>query len=460
MTPHLRRQSALAILIFTAVWAVFMLVSLRTGLLNCFYFDTTFAHVQGIDFFPVERGWRNLLDGRSMFDTFHSTYGPRATWLVYHPGIVLVLGPVLMAFQPWTAYAVWSVLAMLMLVAAAWVIARRGTDPLRRAVVGLVVVGGFPTFILLYSGNVQAVIVLAVALIFAAVDSMRTVGRTRRNEAMLLAGLLLSLFSKPIVLPMLLLLLLLPETRRSALRALAMYLGFSLLVIVIPAINPAATDWSRRWLLLTHLDVVRSTMNVYTNGMVVTRDMQDNGVHWLGMLGFTDYRLLHVDVYSLPALLDGLFRTSTPNSLYRVPLLLCVEVSLLVALIRDRADRFEAALLTLMATSLILFLSYGLVWEYHYTGVFPIVGLLLVRGRFDRFEKAVAAIGAILWLPGLFVFFRHADLTLLSYQTILRLDRVLPVVVLFALLLYRAGAIALGSRAGLRLFRVAGHPPK
>jgi len=439
--------------IITAVWAVTILLSLHYGWLDAFFFDTSRAHVQGIDFFPVERGWLNLLAGRSEFDTFRSGYGPYATWLVYHPALVVALGPFFMAFRPWVAYGIWSVVSMGLMGLSAGFLIRRGSDPLRRALVALLLLGSFPAILMLHVGNVQAVLVLSGALIFVAVDSMADNGVTPRNEAMLLAGLLLSLFSKPVVFAMLPLLLLLRQTRRSALRALVIYAVISLLFLVVPGLNPVAMTWAQRWFLMNHPEIVAQTMNPFTNGFNITPPMQDNVIHWLAMRGLVDFRLLHIGVYSLPALLDGWFGRHTPDALYRIPSILVLELSLLVCLIRDQRDRLEAALSILMAASLLVFISYGLAWEYHFTAAFPIAGLLLLRNHWGRIDRAILALSAVLWLPSLYVFLRGSDAASLSVQNELRLERVVPAVLIFLLLLVRALWIAFRSPRGLGIRR-------
>jgi len=445
-----RERWAKAVWIATALWVCVMVGSLRYGWLDRFFFDTSQAQVQGIDFFPVERGWLNLVDGRSEFDTFHSTYGPHATWLLYHPALAVVVGPLLMAFSPWTAYGAWTGIALVMMAVAAWLVMRTGTDPLRRALVALLMMGSFPTFLMLHVGNVQALLVLAVVLVLAAFISIQQEGSTRRNQAMLLAGLLMSLLSKPVVLVMLPLLVLLPETRRTALKALGIYIVVSLLFLVVPGLNPEAISWTQRGELATHPAIVTQTMNVYTNGFVVTPPMKDNSIHWLAMLGLADYRFLHIDVYSLPVLMDGWLRVHTPDALYRIPGVLLLGLTVLVGFMREKRDRLEAALMTLMAASLLAFLSYGLVWEYHFTAVMPLAGIFLMRGAMGRFERAVVAMGVVVWLPSLYVLMAGKDLSLLSVQTMLHAERVVPVVVIFCLLVYRAARIALVSKGGLR----------
>ena len=296
---------------------------------------------------------------------------------------------------------------------------------------------------MLYVGNIQALLVLSIALVLASVDAMRNEGATRRNRGLLLTGLLISLFSKPAVLAMVPLLLILKQTRRTTLKALGIYAIVSFAFLIVPGLNPAPTTWADRIQLATHPDVVRQTMNVYTNGFVVTPAMKDNSVHWLAMIGLSDFRMQHVDVYSLPAFLDGLLRTRTSDALYRIPAIVILEMSLLVWFVRSRPQRLDAALMVMMAASLLVFLSYGLVWEYHYTGVLPIAALLLMRKKTSTIEWTIIALGIVVWLPSLYFVVSTQNLSQLWVETVIRLNRVLPVLAIFCLLLVRAWNLAL-----------------
>jgi hypothetical protein len=53
--------------------------------------------------------------------------------------------------------------------------------------------------------------------------------------------------------------------------------------------------------------------------------------------------------------------------------------------------------------------------------------------------------GVVVWLPSLYVFVSDKDVAQLWVQTMIRFDRVVPAVVVFCLLLLRAGALALES---------------
>jgi len=431
-------------------WIAFLLLSLKTGWLNNFYFDTSHTSTPGMDYFSVVRGWLNLRNGISEFDTFHSTYGPYASPLNYHPLLAVVVGAPMMFFSPWTGYAVWAVLSAGLLALSAWIIARRSSHPSQRPAVMLLVAGSFPAFILFQSGNVQALLVLAMAMIFTAMEDLRETPGKPIALVMLLAGLLISLFSKPTVLALVPLLLLIKETRRTTVIALATYVPVSFLSLTWHAWNPIALTWHDRWLWMTHPNAIAQTMNEYTNHFTVTRPMMDNAIHWFNMVGLTDFRFLHIDIYSLSALMDGWLGTHTPDALYRVPMLLVVEVSLLVALIRDRRAKLEAALMVTAASSLLLILSYGVVWEYHYTLVLLVTALLVVRRSTDILERIALALGLLAWLPSMFFFFRNDNMSSLHVQTILRTERVVPVAIMFLLLLTRAVILALRNPEGLR----------
>jgi hypothetical protein len=133
-----------------------------------------------------------------------------------------------------------------------------------------------------------------------------------------------------------------------------------------------------------------------------------------------------------------------------VPGLLLLELSLLIALMRTPARRLEAALLTLMAASLLVFLTYGLVWEYHYTALLPIGALLLVRGKLSTIERVLIALCVLSALPSLYIFLRGARLDSPASMLWLHGERLLPAIAAFALLLGRAAQLVFTDPAGLR----------
>jgi len=438
-----RKTAAAIVWVATAAWVAVLLASLRYGLLDRFFFDSSHAHVQGIDFFPEVRAFLSVLHGHSAYDTFSVNYGPYATWFLYHPLLALALGPELFWMQPWTAYAAWIVISFMLMAVSAWLVMQLSSDPLRRALVALAMLGAFPVYSMLYVGNVQALTVLAVTLVLVGLARMAGLEGAqkdyaavmRRCQGMLMAGLLLSFFSKPVVLLMLPLLWMMPETRRTAWKAIAIYAAVSLAFVAVPLLNPDGMDWSERISLAAHPAIVQQTMNIYTNGFKVTPPMKDNAVHWFSMVALADYRLMHIDVFSLSVFLDSWLHMHTPEALYRLPAILILEFSAMVALLRGRRARLQAALHLTMAASLAYLVMYSLVWEYHYTALLPVLGMLLVRKRWNAAEKTMLALGALVCLPSLYFLVSQQNPALLSVQNVIRLDRVVPATAIFCILL-------------------------
>jgi hypothetical protein len=445
----MKRSNAMAARILywlTGVGVLVELLGLRLGLLNHFFFDTMHADVQGFDYFSLPKAWINLTLGYSEYDTFRAPlYGPHASWYLSHPAVAVWLGSWLSLFPPMVSYGVFTLLSLGMMAAIAWLLAREAEDALTRAVIWFVVLTAFPTYWMLYVGNVQALLVLALALVF--VGMLRLARDRPHGAAYLLAGLLLSLLTKPVVLLMLPLLLLLRETRKATARALGIYVLVSVIFEVVPLFNPEAIGLSRVAYLAFHPQFVREHMNIYANHFQLTPEMKDNSIHWLNLVAQSGMRLMHVDVYSLPVFLDTLLHTRTPDWIYALPTLAVLVLMLLVARREPTRERLYLALLLLLAASLAFFTTYPTVWEYQYTSVLPVVAILLLVPR-ELFSSRALRLSAIVlalcaWLPSLYVLTEGHELTA-GMLTLVRLDRVVPVTLLFVLLL-AVVALALSS---------------
>ena len=431
----------------TAAWVLLELLSLRLGLLNAFFFDTSHADVQGIDFYSLPKAWLNLASGRSLYGTFDPpAFGPHFTWYLAHPLLAITLGWPLSRFGPSESYGSFTLLSLSVMSTSAALWARETEDPLHRCLIWLMLLGSFPTFLMLWVGNVQCLTVLGLTL--SLVGFVRLQRERPFAGAYLLLGLLVSLFTKPVVLLMLPLLLFLPESRRWALTALGIYLPVSLLCVFVPALNPEGVGLSRLVWLLTHPGFVRETMDVYANRLQLTPDMRDNSIHWFNLVAQSGFRLQHVDVYSLPVFLDGLVGRRTPDWPYLLPTALVLGLSAAVARMREPGRRQQAALLLLMAASLDFFLTYPTVWEYQYTAVLPVAAGLLVIGPDvlpQQLRRWCLALALCICLPSLYFLSGSAAPTP-GILAVIRADRVVPVSALFAILILRVGRAAL-SRA-------------
>ena len=357
-----RAQLTRALPWLTGLWVSLELISLRIGILSPFFFDTARADVQGIDFFSLPKAWLNLRAGRSLYGTFDPpAFGPHVTWYLAHPLLGVVLGWPLSQLAPTDSYGAWTLFSLGVMAVSASVLAQETGDALVKGTIWLLLLGAFPTFLMLWVGNVQSLTVLGLALLFAGL--LRLWRERPGAHTRVAAGLLISLFTKPVVLLMLPLLLLLRETRRVAAWAGGAYVSVSLLFLVLPALNPEGIGLRRTAWLLAHPAFVRRAMNSYANGLGLTPDMRDNSVHWLNLVAQSGWRLQHVDVYSLPVFLDGVFRVRTPGWLYLLPPLAVLGLSVGVACIREAASRRQAALLLVNAGSHAVFLTYPTVWE-------------------------------------------------------------------------------------------------
>ena len=364
-------------------------------------------------------------------------YGPHFTWYLAHPLLAVVLGWPLSRLAPGDSYGVFTILSLAVMAVCAWLLGREGQDGFTRRLIWLLLLGAFPSFSMLYVGNVQSLTVLGLSLLL--IGMLRLVREQRGAESYILAGLLVSLFTKPVVLLTMPLLLLLRETRRTAWRALALYVPVSLLFEVVPLLNPQRISLPRVFWLAVHPAFVRATMDIYTNQLVLTPDMRDNSIHWFNLVAQSGFRLQHIDVFSLPVFLDGLFGTHTPDWLYLLPTFAVLACSVIVARIQETPRRRICALLLTMAASLDFFLSYPTVWEYQYTAVLPVAAVLLTLRDSVWFSRRAWAwsfgLSAFAWLPSLY-FLSGSALPSANVVTLVRLDRVLPVTGLFGLLLW------------------------
>jgi len=301
---------------------------------------------------------------------------------------------------------------------------------------------GFPTFWMFYVGNMHAPLILALTFIFLAIDTFSftelTVTNIQQANRYLMAGLLISFFTKPIVLLMLPLLLLLKQTQKTTLVCLGIYAVVSFLFIVVPVLNPEGIGLEKLLKVATDFGFIKNNMNIYQNHFVLNAYMKDNSIHWLNLIAQSDYRLMHVDVFSFPVFIDTLLGYPLNAAWYKLPIYLTILLSFLVPFISNRQMKFQTALLLLMAITFTFFLSYNTVWEYQYASVAPVLALFPVLYERNVFYKK--------WIPLLFVsaviidlpnlyFLLHGKLITNNLLLLIRFNRVIPVVVMFIVMI-------------------------
>ncbi len=443
MNTKLKNTLVLYLPVITIVWCIIMLASLKTGWLNAFFYDAANLQVQGIDYFALPKTFLNLKAGISMFDTWGGVpYGPYATWYLGHPAFGVLVCSWFAFFAPWTSYWLFVGFSFLLMLFAAWLVAERAASFLSKRLAWLLMLFGFPTFWMFYVGNMHAPLILALTFIFLAIDTFSFTELTDTNiqqaNRYLMAGLLISFFTKPIVLLMLPLLLLLKQTRKTTLVCLGIYAVVSFLFIVVPVLNPEGIGLEKLLKVATDFGFIKNNMNIYQNHFVLNAYMKDNSIHWLNLIAQSDYRLMHVDVFSFPVFIDTLLGYPLNAAWYKLPIYLTILLSFLVPFISNRQMKFQTALLLLMAITFTFFLSYNTVWEYQYASVAPVLALFPVLYERNVFYKK--------WIPLLFVsaviidlpnlyFLLHGKLITNNLLLLIRFNRVIPVVVMFIVMI-------------------------
>ena len=431
-------------LIIIAIVA-FILLSLHFGWLNMFFYGAEIKpNVQGIDYFAVPKSFLNLLEGRSIFDSWGgAAYGPHSTWYLAHPAFSLFVASWFSFFAPWTSYWLFVIFSIAIMAYCGYLISQTTNNIFKKQLSYLLLLCAFPTYWMLFVGNMHAPLVLALTLILISIYEL-TYSENEKDikvaNKKLLVGLLISFFSKPIVLLMLPLLLLTKETRKTTIKSLIVYVIVSILFIVIPQLNPQGIGLNKLMHVAFDFDFIKANMNIYQNHFVLNEYMKDNSIHWLNLIAQSDYKFYHIDVFSLPVFMDGLVGDVTPSGIYKIPIYISLFLSVGVAFIVDKKIRLESTLLLVMAISLSFFLSYNTVWEYQFASALPVVALLLMLKEKDVFYKKYISImfyiGLFLCLPSFYFLVRGGDFSG-NALTIIRLDRILPVLFLFVIMIFQ-----------------------
>jgi hypothetical protein len=432
---------------FTIGFVLLMACSLYFGWLNTFFFGAEHAQVQGIDYFAVPKSYLNLMEGKSLFDTWGGVaYGPYATWYLAHPAFSVFIASWFSYFSPWISYALFAVFSLAVMVYCAYLISTITENVFHKRLAYTVILCAFPTYWMLYVGNMHAPLVLALTLMMISLYEHAYNEKTKRADSFLFAGLLISFFSKPIVLLMLPLFLLLKETRKITFLSLIIYAFVSLLFIIVPVLNPESVGWTKLTNILFDFDFIRQNLNIYKNGFVLNEYMKDNSIHWLNLIAQSDHKLMHIDVFSLPVFVDTLLGRSTPAGIYKLPIYISLMLSIAIPFIEDKKIRLESALLLVMAISLTFFLSYNTVWEYQFASVLPVIAILpILKQRNVFYAKNIPLMfiaGLFVCLPSLYFLVHNGNYQTNAALTLIRITRIIPVLIIFIVMIFHLIVVA------------------
>lgn len=444
------KNSWLFVLLIT-VWIFCMLLSLNYGWFDSFFWAAQHAKVQGIDYFALPKSFLNLLEHRSLYDSWHGEpYGPYATWYLAHPLFSVLVMSWFAFLSPWISYAAFVVFSLLIMVYCASRFAKHASNSSQKFVYYGLFLVSFPLYWMLYVGNMHAPLVLSLTLIYLSIYGMLVhPGNDKAYNGQLLVGLLCSFFSKPMVILFVPALLIVKETRRTMVLALLIYVLVSFIFLVLPPLNPEAVGLAKLFPVLFDFDFIKETMNIYKNQFVLTDFMKDNSIHWFNLIAQSGYRLNHIENFSFPVFLDTILGRQLQIGIYNIPVYCCLLSSLFVSFIRERSVRLQVLLFILMMASLSYFLSYNTVWEYQFTSIAPLMALVFLQKEQRMFStaqlRAFFFIGSFLYLPSTYFLLDQSTMNL-SFISLIRASRAIPVLLLFLLIAYQAIKMMFNAR--------------
>lgn len=416
------------------------LLSLHFGWFNVFFYGAEHANVQGIDYFAVPKSFLNLLEKRSAYDTWGGIpYGPYSTWYLAHPAFSVFVASWFSIFSAWISYWLFCIFSLGILFFCAYLISKTTNDGFKKKLSFFFLLCAFPTYWMLYVGNMHAPLVLALTLIMLGIYELTYGNNDQQALNKLFIGLLISFFTKPVVLLMLPLLLMMRETRKTALKSMLIYGVVSIVSISVPLLNPQGIGWNKILNVVFDFDFMKENLNIYKNNFVLNDYMKDNSIHWFNLIAQSDYKLIHIDVFSLPVFMDVLVGHETASRAYKIPIYMSLLLSISIGFIGDKKLRLETSFLLLMAISLTFFLSYNTVWEYQFTSILPLIALLPVLREKNVFYKKyipfMVGLGLLVCLPSFYFLIRESDLSSRLTLTIIHSSKIIPVLLLFVLMI-------------------------
>lgn len=331
-----------------------------------------------------------------------------------------------------------------------YLIQKRVSSFLYKNIIFLIIMCSIPTFAMLHGGNSQAHVILSITLIMVGIYDLTyeiddaKIKSAKRN---IFIGLLISFFSKPIILLLLPMLLIEKMTRALTFKSIIIYAVVSFLFIAVPVLNPQGIGFSKIYYLATHLDYVKENMNIFKNNFVLNDYMKDNSIHWFNILILSDNKLNHVDVFSLPAFINTILGYDAPAFIYKIPLYISLVLSFFIFFIKDQRVRLEAILAMIMIITFSYLICYNIVWEYQFTFALPIISMLFILKDKNVFYQpylvALICIGIIICLPSGYFLIRKSDFFVkdgfhINWQlalNLIRCNKIIPAVVIFIMLI-------------------------
>ncbi len=405
----------------TITFVLLMLLSLEFGFFDTFVVGSWHGRI-GNDFFSVPRSFLNLSQQTSMFsNTGFSNYGPYGSMFTYHPVLSILLGSWLSLFNPWVSYSLFVLISVFILIYCGFLISKQTKNILTKRFAYFAILCTFPTYLMLWNAQMHVFTVLAITLIIVCIlEIFANKKKFKKNKihAKLLIGLLVSLFTKPIVILIFPVLFLTKETRRTVIICLGIYTLVTVVFFIVPFLNPES-DNIQHWMFLFHHSDIGYTGDSESFNTITSP--------------------AYFEFFSLPTFLDSLSLKKINPLVYKIPLFLVLIPSILILFVRERNDRILIVLLTIILAICSFYLSYSRIWEYFYTTLLPTIPVLAILHKKELFAdrkrilKNSLLISASFYLPTLFFLSRNHPYYFLEIS---RIMRVIPVMLIFMSLLF------------------------
>jgi hypothetical protein len=417
---------------------IIFLLLLKFGILDQFFF-TGIVGNKGIDYFALPKGFLNLLEGRSIFDTWGGTaFGPYATWYIAHPTFAVMIMPFFSIFPTWISYWLFVVFSMVLMLISAYFFTTLIQNYWIKALFYFVLICTFPTYLMLYVGNMHAPVILALSFLFIAIYLIIKPIEGLSYKWFFIIAMIVSLFTKPVVLIMFPVFLIIEKTRKLTIYIIGLYILISFLFIIFPLFNPEGVGISNLFsLTVEHLQNKR---NIYTNGFNLTPLMKDNIIHWINLISMSDYYFKHIEIFGFATFCNDILGFDLPKILYKLPVIFSVFGAFALYFTKENNAKYLAVLFLIMSISLTVFISYNLVWEYQYASVTPVFVMIIILFLHQNISKHVfyllAFFAVWFYLPSPFFIFNKSNNWSVTSQNLLHASRALPVFIVYCTLYF------------------------
>ncbi|MFA6584218.1 MAG: hypothetical protein WCS77_07975 [Elusimicrobiaceae bacterium] len=420
--PQTPKRRALIVYLVTALYAAMMFLSLKFRFLD-FLLPGTWHGRIGFDFFSVPRSWINLLHGQSIYFTRGNDFGPYASWFPYHPAVSPLLGGWLSLFSPWVSFWIFSGLSFGALCCCGYLFSRLTENPVHKALAYFFMVCSPVVYLMLWAGQLHVLVVAAVALVLADLLELMDGKPARKFRLKLACGILISLFSKPIILPVLAALAIVPQYRRTIVYCAGAYAAVSFALWFVPFFNPRSVGLDRLVEVALHPEIM-FRLELYRGVWISSYKPEyvfDNAIHWFNMKMRSDMgEPFNFELFSLTGFFSGF---GFPAWFFKLPAWFALALCVPAYFVRKTASAFKLAFLGAGLLIMSFFLSYTIVYEYHYTVLLP-----LLAGSFILYHKTGDAVlktallvfcaaGALLYVPTAYFMVRNPVLVHHTAQT-------------------------------------------